>query len=188
MYRSFSDRKLDPQTITRILDSATRGPSAGFTQGFDFLVLTEKEALDRFWSLATTQNWRESTTTHHGLWNAPMVVLPLANSSAYTKRYSETDKQYSNLDSLGEWPAPYWLIDSAFATMLILTSVVNENLGALFFGLFRNMDQIKKTFSIPEHYLPIGAVAIGYPDSRQTSMSSSRGRRDSSSQFHYNKF
>ncbi len=188
MYRHFSSQPVPECVLARILDSATRGPSAGFAQGFDFLVLDKRPTLDRFWKLATTQSWRESTTSHDGLWNAPVVVLPLANPDAYMKRYSEEDKRYANLRAETDWPVPYWYIDTAFATMLILNSVVNENLGALFFGLFRNVDSIKNAFHIPSNFHPIGAIAIGYPTSTMQSPSSKRPRREHSSQIHFNAF
>ncbi len=188
MYRHFSRDPIPEIALQRILDSATRGPSAGFTQGFDFLVLNESDALERFWDLALTQQWRDGTRSHQGLWNAPVVVIPLANPQAYLERYSEADKSYSGLTREHDWPVPYWFVDTAFASMLILNSVVNENLGALFFGLFRNVSEIKNSFKIPERFIPIGAIAIGHPTSNDISSSLRRGRRPRSSQFHMNRF
>ncbi|NNN18324.1 MAG: nitroreductase family protein, partial [Acidimicrobiaceae bacterium] len=158
--------------LRRILDSATKGPSAGFTQGFDFLVLDHQSTLDVFWELAITRDWKARATSHDGLWDAPIVIIPLANADAYAERYAKADKSYANLNELSQWPVPYWYIDTAFATMLILNSVVNENLGALFFGLFRNVDLIKQSFGIPNNFQPIGAIAIGYPTSNEVSSSS----------------
>ncbi len=43
MVRNFSDRGVDPEAIERILDLARRGPSAGYTQGQSFLVVTQPE-------------------------------------------------------------------------------------------------------------------------------------------------
>ncbi len=188
MYRHFSTDPIPQDALDRILSSATRGPSAGFTQGFDFLILNDALSLGQFWSLALTDKWRKTTSMHKDLWNAPVVIIPLANPQAYAQRYSEPDKEYSNLDSEVNWPVPYWHIDTAFASMLILNSVVNENLGALFFGLFRNMNSIKEAFGIPEGLVPIGAIAIGHPSSSELSASSKRGRRPRSSQFHFNRF
>ncbi len=188
MYRHFSSQPVPEEALDRILDSATRGPSAGFSQGFDFLVLNQKPALKQFWDLALTPSWKERTTSHKGLWNAPVVVLPLANPDAYLQRYGEKDKSYSNLTEPDQWPVPYWYIDTAFASMLILNSVVYENLGALFFGLFRNVNFIKTFFQIPDNFHPIGAIAIGYPTSEDVSASSRREKRQKSSQFHFNQF
>lgn len=188
MYRKFSSESVDTDALKRILNSATKGPSAGYSQGFDFLVLTDKQELQSFWNLALTNDWRERTTSHNGLWNAPVIVIPLANSEAYVKRYSEADKSYSNLKSVDDWPVPYWYIDCAFATMLLLTSVTNEGLGALFFGLFRNVAQIKNHFQIPSEYSPIGAIAIGHPIDSEHAQALPYPKRSTTDQFHFNKF
>lgn len=188
MYRTFASEPVDADVLQRILQSATKGPSAGYSQGFDFLVLTDKRELENFWNLALTNDWRERTQSHNGLWNAPVVVIPLANSRAYLDRYSEPDKSYSNLSSIGDWPVPYWYIDCAFASMLLLASVTNEGLGALFFGLFRNVDQIKSHFRIPAEYSPIGAIAIGHQIESNSPKARQRPKRSAHDQFHFNRF
>lgn len=188
MYRSFTNQGIETQSLDRILSSATQSPSAGFAQGFDFLTIREKSHLELFWNLALTKDWKNRTETHKNLWNAPVVIIPLANPEAYLTRYSEPDKSYSDLDSIENWPVPYWHIDCAFATMNILNSVTNEGLGALFFGLFRNLEELKQAFSIPNKYLPIGAIAVGHPSNRKASGSSKRGRRNFPDQFHLDKF
>lgn len=188
MYRHFDSEPVPIEALDKILHSATRAPSAGFTQGSDFLVLTDPGALERFWNLALTSEWKARTTSHENLWQAPVVVLPLANPQAYVDRYAEPDKSYSNLITEGDWPVPYWHIDTAFATMLILNAVVNERLGALFFGLFRNVDLIKSAFGIPANYIPIGAIAIGHPIKEEHSNPTRRTKRELLSQLHMNHF
>ncbi len=39
MIRSYADRPVDPPVVERLLSNAVRAPSAGFTQGWAFLVL-----------------------------------------------------------------------------------------------------------------------------------------------------
>ena len=51
MVHVFQPRPVDPNLIDRLLDIARRGPSAGFSQGTDFLVLDEPATLRRFWQL-----------------------------------------------------------------------------------------------------------------------------------------
>ncbi|MGW6195263.1 nitroreductase family protein [Kribbella sp. NPDC055110] len=41
--REFAERELEPAAVERVLASALRGPSAGFTQGFGFLVLAGED-------------------------------------------------------------------------------------------------------------------------------------------------
>ena len=188
MYRSSTKQPVERASLEPILSSATQSPSAGFAQGFDFMVIREKSHLETFWNLALTEDWKNHTETHKHLWNAPVVIIPLAHPEAYVNRYSEPDKSYSNLGSIENWPVPYWYIDCAFSTMNILNSVTNEGLGALFFGLFRNLQELKQTFNIPNNYLPIGAIAIGHPANRKAPGSSKRGRRNFPNQFHFDKF
>ena len=47
-------------------------------------------------------------------------------------RYSEADKAPVGPRHVSEWAVPYWLVDSAFATMLLLLGLAQEGLGALF--------------------------------------------------------
>jgi hypothetical protein len=47
----------------------------------------------------------------------------------------------------------------------MLLAAVDEGPGALFFGIApRQIDEFRQLFGVPEKYLPIGAVAIGHPD------------------------
>ncbi len=49
--------------------------------------------------------------------------------------------------------------------LLILLSVVDEGLGAVFFGIQPGiMDAFRGRFGVPAEWTPIGAIAIGYPD------------------------
>ena len=51
MVREFTDEPVSPESLDRILRNAARGPSAGFSQGQAFLVLTGED-LKRFWAVA----------------------------------------------------------------------------------------------------------------------------------------
>ena len=51
MVHVFQNRPVDANLIDRLLDIARRGPSAGFSQGTDFLVLDDPATLQRFWEL-----------------------------------------------------------------------------------------------------------------------------------------
>ena len=52
MVRTFTGEPVSPESLERILHNAVRGPSAGFSQGQAFLVLTDPEDLKRFWAVA----------------------------------------------------------------------------------------------------------------------------------------
>jgi nitroreductase len=77
------------------------------------------------------------------------------------------------------------LVDASFATMLILLSVVDAGLGALFFGLNHRDDELLAALGVPPAYRPIGAVALGWPDGEdRPSPSLARGRRPAESIIH----
>src|SRR5436190_8945994 len=132
MVRTFIDRPIDPDVLTRILEAGQRAPSAGFTQGFAFLVLEERDQTALFWE---ADYGGEDRPIEEGMRRAPVIVLPLASKEAYLDRYAELDKGWTDRDE-GRWPVPFWYVDAAFASMLMLMAVVDEGLGAVFFGMF----------------------------------------------------
>jgi nitroreductase len=177
MVRNFTDAAVDPAALDRILDAARRAPSAGFTQGWGFLVLTTPEDTTRFWDSTFSDDTRPKFRWQ-GVFNAPVIVVPCSNESAYLDRYAEADKGWSDRDPR-RWPVPFWHIDTGFASMQILNAVVNEGLGALFFGIFgEHIDAVRAAFGIPEAFTPIGAIAIGHPEHHdEPSLSLRRGRK-----------
>lgn len=169
-------RPVPPEVVRRLLEHAIRAPSAGFTQGWGFLVLQEPDDLARFWVAASPGgSGRERWLT--GMRRAPLIVVPHANRAAYLARYAEADKGWVDR-STERWPVPYWHIDAGFAALLMLLTAVDEGLGACFFGIpAQRMAAYREAFEVPEEFDPIGAITIGYraPDHRSASLR--RGRR-----------
>jgi nitroreductase len=175
MVRNYDpDRPVPPEVVDRILDAAIRAPSAGFSQGWGFLVLESPADRERFWAATTPEGWGQGQWLA-GMKRAPLIVVPCSNRSAYLDRYAEPDKGWTDRDE-ARWPVPYWHIDTGFAALLMLLTAVDADLGALFFGIFKP-DEFKKAFGIPAAYTPIGAIAIGYPAPDEPSPSLKRGRR-----------
>ncbi|MGH9067765.1 MAG: nitroreductase family protein [Acidimicrobiales bacterium] len=179
MVRAFADRPVAPEVVDRILDRARHAPSAGYSQGFDFLVLEGASQTSVLWEAVSTPDWRSTSDRWPGLSAAPVVVLPLAHEQAYLDRYSEPDKAAAGLQEAESWPVPFWLVDTSFATMLVLLGAVEEGLGACFFGLFRGQEEALTALGVPAGHRPIGAVALGWPDPERDrpSPSLARGRR-----------
>ncbi len=103
--------------------------------------------------------------------------MPLASKDVYLDRYASPDKGWADRDE-SRWPVPYWYIDTGFAALLILLAVVDEGLGAVFFGLQPGiMGAFRTRFGVPAEWTPIGAIAVGYPDpAADTGRSSARTR------------
>ena len=164
MCRDFAEQPVDPELVDRLLDQARRAPSAGYSQGVAFLVLSSPSEREQFWAETTDREWRSSDNAA-GLMKAPVIVIPMCSASVYVARYSEPDKVEHGLTTEDAWAVPYWTVDASFSTMTLLLGVVDEGLGALFFG-FQGRDAITRfrhAFGVPETWAPIGAVALGWP-------------------------
>jgi hypothetical protein len=69
--------------------------------------------------------------------------------------------------------------------MLMLLSVVDAGLAALYFGLPRGERELLADLAVPAGYQPIGAVALGWPDGEdRPSPSLARGHRPADEVIH----
>jgi nitroreductase len=168
MVRDFSDEPVAPPLVERLVANATRIPSAGFSQGFAFVVLTDPGQRRLFWETTSGPEWRGESESVP-LTRAPVVIVPLANKQAYLDRYALPDKAHTPLSRQEYWPAPYWDIDTGFGVMLILLTAVELGLGALFFGIFQGERALMNALGVPRSYRPIGAIAVGYPTAGERS-------------------
>jgi nitroreductase len=154
MVRTFTGEPVPRQVLDRILGNAVRGPSAGFSQGQSFLVLTGDD-LPKFWAVAGEAVEPSAQT-------APLVIVPMSCKRVYLDRYAQPDKGWTDRDE-SRWPVPFWHIDTGMAALLILLTVVDENLGAVYFGIVPPaVPEFRAAFGVPDDQDPIGAIAIGY--------------------------
>jgi nitroreductase len=163
MVRSYADRPVDRAAVERVLANAVRAPSAGFSQGWAFLLLDNPGDVDRFWTACTpTAAERSPDPWLQGMRTAPVVIVPCSHKAAYLGRYAEPDKGWTDRDE-ARWPVPYWHMDTAMASLLMLLTAVDEGLGACFFGIpGARTDIFRAEFGVPEEYTPIGAVTLGH--------------------------
>ena len=163
MVRRYDERPVDTDTVERVLANALHAPSAGFTQGWAFLLLDEPTDVARFWSASTPpERAEEPDSWLTGMRTAPVVIVPLSNKSAYLDRYTEADKGWTDRDE-ERWPVPYWHMDAAMASLLMLLTAVDAGLGACFFGIpGGRTETFREEFGVPEEYTPVGAVTLGH--------------------------
>jgi nitroreductase len=178
MVRNYSTEPVPREVVDRVLSNAIRAPSAGFSQGWAFLVLDTPGDVERFWASTRGDDLQEPDSWLRGMRTAPVLVVPLSSKAAYLNRYAESDKGWTDRDE-ARWPVPYWDIDTGMASLLMLLTAVDEGLGACFFGVPpERVDALREEFGVPAAYRPIGAVALGHradhPGSRG---SAARGRR-----------
>lgn len=160
MVRAFRRDPIERELLSRLVDTASRAPSAGKTQGWSLVVL-EGAGTETFWAATMSSETRTGFRWKH-LLDAPVIMLSFADPQAYLERYSEADKSPATLgSSLDAWPAPYWTIDASFATMTLLLAAHDAGLGALFFGVFRGEAELRGQLGVPDHLQLIGAIALG---------------------------
>ncbi|MET0422929.1 MAG: nitroreductase family protein [Actinoplanes sp.] len=185
MVRSYDpDRPVPAELVDKIVRHGLRAPSAGFSQGWGFLVLTEQADRDLYWESTTEGELGDAKTDEawKGDWltrmrTAPVIVVCLANKSVYLDRYAQPDKGWTD-KAESHWPVPYWDIDTGFAALLMHLTAVSEELGSCFFGLpVPTIARFKEAFGVPAEFSPIGTLTIGYraPDKRSPSLK--RGHR-----------
>lgn len=177
MTRRFDQSPVPRELLEKLLTDAQKAPSAGFTQGVAFLVLQGAET-GLFWQYAAKQVPLDGT-------QPPVIILALANKQAYLNRYSLPDKAGTGMHSEEGWPTPYWLIDSAFASMVVMLSATASGLGCWIFGIFGDEDKLLRELNVPKEFSTIGAIALGYPAPRVTrpSLKSRRKKFEDFAQF-----
>jgi len=170
------ERPVPAEAINTTLRNAIRAPSAGFSQGWDFVVLTKPEERQAYWA-ATTDADDEPDSWLEGMESAPTLILCLSDESTYLRRYAEPDKGWTDMDE-ARWPVPYWDIDTGMAALMILLTAVDEGLGGCFFGAPpETHDDVLEAFSIPHDRNLVGVVSLGYPVPHARSGSLKRGLR-----------
>jgi nitroreductase len=188
MVHAFQARPVERDQIDRLLDVARRGPSAGFSQGTDFLVLAEPATIRRFWELTDDPAFPREPDE---LDAAPVVlVVLLADPGRYVERYSRPDKIAFGLDRADAWPVRFWDIDTAMAGMLLLLAAVDAGLGGWYFGISYGESALRDEFAIPDDRNIIGVIGLGHPaaDERPRGSAYSLARRPLSDMVHYDRW
>ena len=172
--------------VNELLEHATHAPSAGFSQGWRFLVLQSDAEREAFWTATDPRGVPDPWLA--GMRTAPVLVVVFSDKKVYLDRYAEPDKGWADRDE-SRWPVPYWHIDTGMAALLILLGAVDRGLAACFFGIpEEHWPALRKAFAVPERLTPIGAISLGYRAQDRRSPSLRRGRRPLSEVVVYGSF
>jgi nitroreductase len=176
MVRSYTEEPVAPATVERALANAVRAPSAGFSQGWGFLVLDTPDDVRRYWTVSA-DGVDEPDRWLRGMMRAPVLVIPCSSKAAYLGRYAEPDKGWTDRDE-ARWPMPFWHMDAAMASLLILQTAVDEGLGACFFGIQpERVAAVRTAFGIPDTFDPVGTITLGHPSAEPGPVGSPGTRR-----------
>lgn len=138
-YRALSDKKIPQEVIKRIMTAATYAPSCFNNQSWRFLVATDGEALNKvFGSLSEGNYWFKK-----------------AQAAVVAATKPDIDCQLSDRRD-------YALFDCGLAVENLLLQGFKEGLYAHAIAGYDPI-KIKEAFHIPEEYIVITLVALGYP-------------------------
>lgn len=139
MIRSYKSDPVPEEKIQQLLKYAVRAPSAGNLQPWEFIVVKNPEVRAQ---LAKATGNLTSVVT------APVCIITCADVQRASKS--------------GARGSFFSLVDTSFASLLILLGAVEQGLGACFVGSY-NPEEVAKLVALPEHVRPVGILTIGYP-------------------------
>jgi len=182
MVRNFADKPIDHETIERIVQLTRHAPSAGFTQGQSFIVVTKPEL-----KKAIAETCEEDEYFKSGfdpfISSAPVLLIPCTSENAYHHRYQQADKVDEHGNEI-EWPVPYWFMDIGCAVMIALLAAIDEGLVTAFAGS-KDLDTLRALLNMPNEVTPVIVIAVGYRAQDIPSPSLKRGRKPDAEYVHY---
>ena len=131
--RVFLDKEVELDKILKAIDIARYAPSAKNSQPWRFIIITDRDKLEKLARL------------HGGaspLYSARLAVIVLAN------KY--------------ESPTSY-LVDGSLAALYFWLALHCMGLGAVWIQTLRNVEEINELVDAPSEYVPVAIFAIGYP-------------------------
>lgn len=185
MIRRYRPDPVDPDVVRRVIATACRGPSAGFSQGLAFVVVTDGQRRTRIAELCDEPAWVARGAVPW-LSTAPVHVVPCVRRADYDARYAAPDKARSRAPR--QWAVPFWWVDGGAALMLLLLAAVDEGLGA---GLLDIADRagVRALLDLPSDVEPLGLVTLGHAaDDQPPSSASRRPRRPLAEQLHWQRW
>jgi len=136
--RKYTDRPVEKEKIIRIIKAATSAPSACNQQPWWFIVIDDREILDR---------------------------IPDIHEDAPMCRQASAAVLICGDKSLETCPG-FWVQDCAAATQTLLLAAHDLGLGAVWTGVYpkeKKIDGFRAMFDLPDNVIPMSLVPIGYP-------------------------
>ena len=139
--RRYQDRPVPEETLTDLLEAAMAAPSAVAKDPWNFIVVRERETLDRIADLLP-----------HGkmLRTAPAAIVVCG----------DIDRAHDGMES-------YMLQDCSAAIENILLAAAALGLGSCWLGVHprpERMEGLRKLFSLPANIIPVSGIALGWPE------------------------
>jgi FMN reductase [NAD(P)H] len=161
MVRAYRPDAVPREVLERVAATIRRAPSAGFSQGQRFVVVTEPERKEAIARLAGEEHY---TGQGFPAWisGAAALVVVCTREADYHERYQQPDKVDEDGTEI-EWPVPYWHVDAGKAAMLVLLAAIDEGLAAGVFGVpAERRAEIRKLLELPNDVAVVEVITLGY--------------------------
>ena len=135
--RVFKDTPVEKEKVTALLKAAMQAPSAGNQQPWEFIVVENKDTLEK---LSQTDTYSKFVA------KVPAAIVVLGNTAEM--RFPE-----------------HWQQDLGAAAENILLEAVSQGLGAVWLGvapLEERMNYVRSVFDLPESVKPFCIIPFGY--------------------------
>lgn len=139
--RAFKPEPLKDKQLQFILESANRAPSAGNLQAYKIYLVKDAKARRGLAQAALDQNF---------IAQAPVVLVFCAHPRLSSWRYRERGESL------------YAVQDATIACTFAMLAAVDQGLGSVWVGAFRQEDVRKVINAYPEHR-PVAILALGIP-------------------------
>ncbi len=180
--RNYAPDAIPAATIEQLVQLARKAPSAGFTQGQSYVVLTEPQVKRDYVRLFVEERdandqspGGQNSSDEESLYHAPVLIVACTSEEAYHRRYRETDKIQQDGNEI-TWPVPYWFVDSGASIMVLLLAAVDAGLDACLVGVPNDTAAIRRVLGLPADVIPVGTVTLGRRAPDTPSPSLKRGR------------
>jgi nitroreductase len=161
MVRAFTREPVPHEMLERIVGTIRRAPSAGFSQGQRFVVVTEDQR-KRAFAEAAGEEFYVDQGFAPWISGAAALVVACTREEDYRERYRQPDKLQAARQEVG-WPAPYWHVDAGAAAMLVQLAAIDEGLGAGVFGVpLERMQRVRELLELPDEVAIVEVIALGW--------------------------
>jgi nitroreductase len=190
MIRKFEQKAMPDDVLRRVLEVGRHAPSGGFSQGFDFVVLTKPAELEWFYRTTDDPSDPDPFPGRQPDVAPACLILPITNKRRYLDRYAQPDKIQFGMDKEENWSIPSWTVDTSMAIMLMLLAAVDEGLGAWYLFISRGENDVMRELRIPSSCQLLGVIALGYPSAEDKPRGSvfAKRRRPFEEMFHFGRW
>jgi nitroreductase len=162
MERGYTDQPVHEAALRRIIAAVRKAPSAGFSQGYRVVVVTDAKLRQQAADIA------EARYVELGFprWiaTAPVHLYVATCESAYRERYSTQTIQpgWSEIP----WPVPFWWFDAGALFILLQLAALNEGLATGFFSSVYTdeLEALAEVVDLPNGVALAGVITIGHLD------------------------